>query len=1018
MKRVLSLLVLLSFLAPTLYAQHDCGLDAIHQHQLSTDPAYQQAIQTAKADWNAYINSPTALAQVSGNDTIYEIPVVVHVIHDGGAVGSLYNPSDADIQAMIATNNDIYASTVSSWPTVTTGGVDMKLRFRLATKDENCNPTNGINRIDASSLTGYSTNGVGHHTSNGPDDLTIKNLSRWDINKYYNIWLVKAIDGYTGYNGGGVAGYAYLPYFINPNTDGTIMLSKFATNDPDEVSVLSHELGHAFGLYHTFDGDNGGSSCPTEFNCATENDEVCDTDPHVRSFGCPSGTNSCTGNPYGVVSYNIMNYTNCVDRFTAGQRTKALYNARTYRHNLIHSATAVTIPSTTMSSACSPSSVNFTGNSRNIGPREVQLEQIFYKSGGYSTEDDKAYVDNTCHAQTTLLAGQTYNIRVRTGGNYGQRAIAYLDYNNDGVFTTAEQILSNTGTSGTTDHTASFTVPNTAVSCTPLRLRVIADDASSAIPNPCGNLDYGQIEDYAVIIEGADTVGIQITQGSNPSCPGTALSFAATTNSTNPITYTWKLNGSVVSTTATYSSSAIADGDVLTLEGTTISACNPGQNIVLTESLTLARETNTNVMADIQLVAGTDTLCDGESATLLATLQNATSPTFQWMVNGAPIGATSQTVGYTPADGDYIYCLVTDNNNCFSGTVNSDTITFTVVNNLIASATITSSVFPVCDGTPVYFNATTQNDGISPTYQWLVNGSPVGANSLNYTSSTLADGDIVSFRLTSSITCVNIPTVNSNAIVADIDPILPVSASTAFIDGGTTICNGDPITIEVTPVNGGTTPNYSWDINGVPATTGNPATFTGVNDGDVINVVVTSSENCTSGNPYTVSNTITVNQYPSPIQVWLTSANILEANPPATNYQWYGPNGKINGATSQTYKPTKNGKYYCIPTNPPCEGQPSNVLEIYILDNKILTKDDLKLFPNPADKTVTLKLDNVDIRNLYLVNTLGQEIVLDYDNIVTGEYKIDTEDLIPGLYMLGIQTDKEGTQFLPLQIVR
>src|SRR6187401_1901230 len=74
------------------------------------------------------------------------IPVVVHVIHTGTPVGSPDNPSDGNIQAMIAELNDAYQKNGPFY-----GGVSVPIIFRLASRSPNCGSTNGINRVNGSS---------------------------------------------------------------------------------------------------------------------------------------------------------------------------------------------------------------------------------------------------------------------------------------------------------------------------------------------------------------------------------------------------------------------------------------------------------------------------------------------------------------------------------------------------------------------------------------------------------------------------------------------------------------------------------------------------------------------------------------------------------------------------------------------------------------------------------------------------------------------------------------------------
>jgi hypothetical protein len=313
------LAILLVVIGIAAVAQERCGFDAIHNERMKTDPQYAATINANNEYIRRYIaeHPPTASRT---STALYTIPVVVHVVHTGGAVGTIYNPTDAQIIGAINYLNSIYDGSDASLY----GGVgDMQIQFALAQRDPNCNPTNGINHVDGSSIPNYTTYGVNRSNSNGATEASVKNFIRWDANNYYNVWVVNKIDGADGTSGSFIAGFAYFPG-AGPNLDGTMML---ATQMKTGAKTLPHEIGHALNLYHTFQGSSNSATCPLNNNCSTDGDMVCDTDPvpYPADFTCKSGTNPCTSLSYAINSENnFMGYTNCYTLFTAGQKARAI----------------------------------------------------------------------------------------------------------------------------------------------------------------------------------------------------------------------------------------------------------------------------------------------------------------------------------------------------------------------------------------------------------------------------------------------------------------------------------------------------------------------------------------------------------------------------------------------------------------------------------------------------------------------------------------------------------------------
>ncbi len=293
----------------------------------------------------------------SGSDTIRTIPIVVHVIHNGG----VENISLAQINSQIQVLNEDYGKLAG-----TNGdgnGVDTRVRFCLAKKGPNGNCTDGVVRI-RSSLTNHQTS----------QRALLKELSFWDNTRYLNMYVVKSING-------GVGGYASFPGGP-PGEDGIVVRHNLVGNNGTSTGLgrtTTHELGHWFGLYHTFNNGCGVDTC-------SSGDFVCDTPPQAApSYTCVT-LNTCANDVPDVADLkeNYMNYTPdlCMDMLTIGQKQRMHATLDTIRTliwsqgNLVFTGcdTAYVTPSTCPvvadfvslnRSICSGSSISFMDRSLN-----------------------------------------------------------------------------------------------------------------------------------------------------------------------------------------------------------------------------------------------------------------------------------------------------------------------------------------------------------------------------------------------------------------------------------------------------------------------------------------------------------------------------------------------------------------------------------------------------------------------------------------------------------------------------
>lgn len=528
LKLILSGLSLFLFIQGAI-SQPICGFDGVHGKKLSEDPVYRDNILANEARIQNYIQAhkndrvaKPGLSKVSS--ALYTIPVVVHVVHTGGAIGTIYNPTDAQITGAINYLNQVYNGT---YPGIEGVG-DLQVQFALATKDPNCNTTTGIDRIDGSGLTNYASNGVNSSTSGGVSDLNLKNFDRWDPANYYNIWVVNKIDAKDGTAGQFVAGYAYFAG-ASSSVDGTVML---ATQMATGKKTLPHEIGHALNLYHPFEGSPDAVTCPANTDCTTDGDKVCDTDPitynqtgGIVDFTCRAGTNSCNGAAYSInTEKNYMNYTSCYTLFTAGQKSRMLAAmSLPSRASLVSSwslggAYPVTPYTAPVAASCTPVTGATGLSGYYAGIMNVAVSNKSFFSG--PAKDDGGYLDKTnqCLYLIPMQRNNTYTFSASLLGANDEQIRVWIDYNNDGVFSNAtEQVYYNAnalavGGGNFVNVSTTFTVPATATTNVVLRMRVqeeVAAHYGFTINGACYNPTYGQTEDYPVFLTSALPVTLE-----------------------------------------------------------------------------------------------------------------------------------------------------------------------------------------------------------------------------------------------------------------------------------------------------------------------------------------------------------------------------------------------------------------------------------------------------------------------------------------------------------------------------
>jgi gliding motility-associated-like protein len=127
---------------------------------------------------------------------------------------------------------------------------------------------------------------------------------------------------------------------------------------------------------------------------------------------------------------------------------------------------------------------------------------------------------------------------------------------------------------------------------------------------------------------------------------------------------------------------------------------------------------------------------------------------------------------------------------------------------LPVSVSVGASSTTICPGDNVTFTATPTNGGSSPSYQWYLNGSPVGSDNATYSNTSLNDGDDVYCVLTSSEGCVtdNPATSSTTTISVNTNSTAPTSITAS----STSICASENVTLDAVGGSLGTGADWEW----------------------------------------------------------------------------------------------------------------------------------------------------------------------------------------------------------------
>lgn len=324
---------------------HNCVLDEIIlRHAKQTPGIVEKYIAYEKNQKQLLMllsENPTLLKNTKATDTLINgkrvIPVVFHVIHKYGVENITREQIDDAIALMNLDYNRKNADTANTYSLFKPRAADAQIEFRLAKIDPSGKCTDGIHRV-YDPRTDYAY-------------FNVMRDNTWPYSKYMNVYAVSYIypEGMVLPSGALIGGLSPLTpdNALSPSSGDTTLDGVLVRHDcvgsigtatsmagsgiNNHNRVMTHETGHFFNLYHTFQNIMatllGLDNCTHNF--LMNGDEIDDTPPVLAATqGCPAAgsVNSCSTNISGYgdepdMIENYMDYASgaCQNAFTNGQ---------------------------------------------------------------------------------------------------------------------------------------------------------------------------------------------------------------------------------------------------------------------------------------------------------------------------------------------------------------------------------------------------------------------------------------------------------------------------------------------------------------------------------------------------------------------------------------------------------------------------------------------------------------------------------------------------------------------------
>ncbi|MBP8034252.1 MAG: gliding motility-associated C-terminal domain-containing protein [Bacteroidia bacterium] len=843
-----------------------------------------------------YLNNSSAASRVQ---TTYQIPVIIHVIHNGQAVGTYPNLAQGQLNSQIQVLNDDYAGTgfntgtypATAFQTYATNTViaaaskdglgrigisNTGITFCLAGKDSlgNTLAEPGIERKHWNTIAGASnpTTFTTAATYMSFMDNVIKPSTIWSPNKYLNIWVTDisssiilaystfpTLSTLAGLSGGGTATTDGL--VCKATAFGSQNIFPSGTYDPvyKYGRTITHELSHYLGVKHIW----GDAACASDFcndtppaQGATYNTQ---TYPYLPN-NCP--TNLPATGPNGVMFMNFADYTDDVAMymFTDEQKTRmqttmlnSPYRKLLGTHGLCFALNAnFLLSSTSINAGQSVSITDLSTSTSSITSWNYSCAAATPTS---STLQNPSFTFNSIGTHTITLTVNSSGVFASTTKTIQVSACPTPTVTLNTTSPSCNGLCNGIASINTAGGAPFTYIWSPAVASSSIATNLCAGNYSCVVTNSCG-----VSVTKPVVVSQPSPINITIFPSSTVVCVGDGVDLTASVSGGTGTTYTFNWsNGASVSSTSVIPT--ITPSVNYTVNVQDLNGCVKSSVITI----------SVNPLPSVTVTPGNQTICAGKTATLnLSGALNYTTNPGNTTLSSFTVSPTATTI-YTVTGVSPFGCVG----------IRRDTVKV----NSLPSVFSNVNTNTVCLGGLVTFSNLGANT--FTVFPSSATGSLVSVpvNTLGTTIYTVAG--------TGPFGCINTKTISITSFSL---PIVSITPSVA------TICSGQFITLSVSGAN-----TYTWttgsSLNNISVS---PLSSTSYS---VIGKNSFGCENSAFSNVNVVNTPIVTINSPS-VNVCMGYTMTIVANG-AANYSW------STGATTNTVfvQPFVNTTYSVVGTN-------------------------------------------------------------------------------------------------------